>query len=112
MNTLSCVSLPCLKKAGRVPAYAPSRDSHSAYSRSMVSFSSRYCRLISPAFPSEWDGFTMEKVFRGKKLHITVDNLAHKEGNPEKVILNGREREPGVIPESELKDDNIITVVM
>ena len=54
----------------------------------------------------------MEKVFRGKKLHITVDNLAHKEGNPEKVILNGKERKPGVIPESELKDDNIITVVM
>ena len=67
---------------------------------------------ISPAIPDEWDGFTMEKVFRGKKLHITVDNLAHKEGKPEKVIVNGVERKPGVIPDSELKDDNYITVIM
>ena len=54
----------------------------------------------------------MEKVFRGKKLHITVDNLAHREGKPEKVILNGVEREAGTIPESELQEDNKIIVVM
>ncbi len=67
---------------------------------------------ISPAIPEEWDGFTMEKVFRGKKLHITVDNLAHKQGNPEKIVLNGTERTAGLIPESELKEENIITVIM
>ena len=44
---------------------------------------------ISPAIPESWDGFTMEKVFRGKKLHITVDNATHKQGKPEKVVLNG-----------------------
>ena len=54
----------------------------------------------------------MEKVFRGKKLHITVDNSAHKEGNPVKVILNGTERAAGVIPADELKAENDITVVM
>ena len=54
----------------------------------------------------------MEKVFRGKKLHITVNNLAHKEGNPEKVILNGTEREPGLIPAEELKEDNKIVIIM
>ena len=67
---------------------------------------------ISPAIPSAWDGFTMEKVFRGKKLHITVDNSAHKEGKPEKVILNGTERKAGLIPEGELLDDNKIVIVM
>ena len=67
---------------------------------------------IAPAIPQEWDGFTMEKVFRGKKLHITVDNSAHKEGKPVKVILNGTERVAGLIPEGELKDENQITVVM
>ncbi len=67
---------------------------------------------ISPAIPAEWDGFTMEKVFRGKKLHITVDNLAHKEGKPEKYVLNGEEHAPGVILESELLEDNKIVVVM
>ena len=67
---------------------------------------------ISPAIPKVWDGFTMEKVFRGRKLHITVDNSAHKEGNPARVILNGTERAAGVIPESELKAENEIVVVM
>ena len=67
---------------------------------------------ICPAIPSEWDGFTMEKVFRGKKLHIRVDNAAHKEGNPTKIILNGAERPAGLIPENELKAENEITVVM
>lgn len=68
--------------------------------------------VIAPAFPAEWDGFTMEKVFRGKKLNIRVDNVAHKEGNPEKYILNGKEHPAGVILESELLDENQIVVVM
>ena len=68
--------------------------------------------VISPAIPSEWDGFTMEKVFRGKKLHITVNNLAHKEGNPTKYILNGVEHDAGLILENELQEENYITVVM
>ena len=67
---------------------------------------------ISPAIPKEWDGFTMEKVFRGRKLHITVDNSAHKEGDPRKVVLNGTERVAGVIPESDLKEENEIIIVM
>ena len=67
---------------------------------------------ISPAIPESWDGFTMEKVFRGRKLHIRVDNAAHKQGNPSRVILNGAEREAGLIPENELREENSITVVM
>ena len=54
----------------------------------------------------------MEKVFRGKKLHITVDNTAHKQGNPEKYIINGKERGTGIIQDSELTDDCRITVIM
>ena len=68
--------------------------------------------LVSPAIPAEWDGFTMEKIFRGKKLNITVDNKAHKEGKPSKYILNGVERPVEVIPEADLKDINELTVVM
>ncbi len=68
--------------------------------------------VVKPAIPSEWDGFTMEKIFRGKKIMITVDNAAHREGNPRKYILNGVEREVGLIPEAELKDFNELTVKM
>ena len=35
--------------------------------------------VISPAIPAFWDGFTMDKSFRGKRLHIVVDNTAHHE---------------------------------
>ncbi|MBE5786307.1 MAG: N,N'-diacetylchitobiose phosphorylase [Clostridiales bacterium] len=67
---------------------------------------------ISPAIPAQWDGFTAEKMFRGKKLNIRVDNSAHKEGNPEKYIINGVERPAGLIKESELADVNDILVIM
>ncbi len=68
--------------------------------------------LVSPAIPAEWDGFTMEKVFRGRKLKITVDNSAHREGNPRKYILNGQERPVAVIPAAELPEGSELTVIM
>ena len=68
--------------------------------------------VLSPAIPAEWDGFTMEKDFRGKKLHITVDNAAHREGDPRQIILNGVKRAPGLIRADELLPENEITVVL
>ena len=41
-----------------------------------------------------------------------MNNLAHKQGNPEKLILNGEERPAGLIPESELLEENRIVVLM
>lgn len=67
---------------------------------------------ISPAIPSEWDGFTMQKAFRGKRLNITVDNSAHHEGKPTGYLLNGVCHAPGVISADELKDVNEITVIL
>ena len=68
--------------------------------------------LVSPAIPSAWETMHMEKTFRGRKLRITVDNSAHRQGKPRKYILNGRERPAAVIPEAELAADNELTVVM
>ena len=67
--------------------------------------------VISPAIPAEWDGFTMDKTFRGKRLHITVDNAAHREGKPSKVLVNGVEV-AGVLTDDVLTDECQITVVM
>ncbi len=66
---------------------------------------------IAPSIPAEWDGFTMEKTFRSKKLHITVDNSAHHEGGAQKVLVNGVEVE-GVLTNSVLTDGAQITVIM
>ena len=67
--------------------------------------------VISPAIPAEWDGFTMEKTFRGKKLYITVDNSAHHEGGVQKTLVNGVEVS-GVLTDDVLTDGAQITVVM
>ena len=67
---------------------------------------------ISPAIPAEWDGFTMDKTFRGKRLHITVDNAAHHEGFEGKVLVNGREIEGGLLTDEVLTDGCEVTVVM
>ena len=67
---------------------------------------------VKPAIPEEWDGFTMEKYFRGKHLKITVDNSAHRQGNPRKYVLNGIEMDAGLIPAESLQDDNELTVIM
>lgn len=67
---------------------------------------------IAPAIPSEWDGFTMEKRFRGKVLAIRVDNAAHRQGKPSRVILNGVEQKDGFLPAAALRAVNEVLVVM
>ena len=67
---------------------------------------------ISPAIPAEWDGFTMEKTFRGKRLHIAVDNSAHHEGGVQKLLVNGKAVEAQVLTDDMIADGDRITVVM
>ena len=68
--------------------------------------------MVSPAIPSDWDGFTMTKKFRGKTLQITVDNRAHKEGKPTGYILNGVQYPFGIIPDQDLTEETELTVIM
>lgn len=68
--------------------------------------------LISPAIPHEWDGFTMDKMFRGKKLHITVDNAAHAQGGVARVTLNGADVADKLLRPELLKDENDVRVIM
>ena len=66
---------------------------------------------LSPAIPAEWDGFTMDKTFRGKRLHITVDNSAHHQGGVRKLLVNGAEH-TGVLTDDVLTDGAKIVVTM
>ena len=54
----------------------------------------------------------MEKTFRGKRLHITVDNSAHHESGVEKLLVNGQAVTYEVLTDDMLHDGDQITVVM
>ena len=55
---------------------------------------------IEPAICSGWKEFTMEKEFRGSRLHITVKNPNGKESGVVKTTLNGE-----VLPENYVRAD-------
>ena len=50
--------------------------------------------IIDPCIPSSWDGFEVDRIFRGKKIHIKVENPSH--------IQKGKAT---FIPLSELKEN-------
>ncbi len=67
---------------------------------------------IAPSIPSTWDGFKIEKNFRGKKLNITIDNSAHVESGVKELTLNGEKLAGNYVPETKLAEVNDIVVVM
>ena len=67
---------------------------------------------LSPSIPAAWDGFTMEKSFRGKKLHITVQNPAHNESGFTSLMLNGAAMPDNYIPADKLAAENEIVLTM
>lgn len=68
--------------------------------------------VISPSIPSEWDGLSIEKTFRGHKLHIEIKNPDHKESGVTNVTLNGETVTGTEIPEDALKNENNIVVTL
>ena len=67
---------------------------------------------ISPSIPSKWDGFKIEKNFRGKKLNISIDNSAHVQSGVKEIILNSEKLEGNYVPANKLADVNTISVVL
>ena len=67
---------------------------------------------IAPSIPSEWKEFSVEKVFRGKKLHIRVENPDGKESGFASMTVNGKSYEDNYIAAYELADENEIVLRM
>ena len=67
---------------------------------------------ISPAVPKNWKHLEIEKDFRGKYLHILIENPNKRETGHEKLILNGKELDSNYIPASLLKDKNNIQMIL
>ncbi len=69
-----------------------------------------YGLKIEPAIPKDWDGFEIDKEFRGKHLHIVVNNHGHVPGGCKKVTIDGQEIEGNYISAQLLKDQTEIIV--
>ena len=67
---------------------------------------------LAPAVPKEWDAFTIEKDFRGKKLHIRVENPDHRESGWRSLTLNGRALPDAYLPAAALEAENDVVLVM
>ena len=46
--------------------------------------------LIDPSSPSEWDGFTVERLYRGCRLTIAVENPDHVMHGVKEIRVNGK----------------------
>jgi len=68
--------------------------------------------VINPSIPSTWKSFEMTKIFRGKKLNITVNNPNGAQSGVKSITVNATKIEGILINESILKDINDITVDM
>ncbi len=67
---------------------------------------------ISPSIPSEWDGFTIDKEFRGCRLHIEVKNPGHAQAGVKRLVVNGKEIGGDYVAASLLTEQTDIEVVM
>ncbi len=67
---------------------------------------------ICPSIPKEWTHLEIEKDFRGKHLHILIDNPNGRESGCEKLTLNGRQLEGNHIPASLLGEVNEIHLLL
>ncbi|MCL2137961.1 MAG: N,N'-diacetylchitobiose phosphorylase [Treponema sp.] len=67
---------------------------------------------LSPAVPSSWKCFTVDKVFRGKKLHITVQNPEGRESGCRSLRVNGTSVAGDYISADMLQAENEIIAEM
>ena len=67
---------------------------------------------IAPAVPECWDSFEMDKDFRGKHLHIRVENPDRRESGCRSMTLNGKALPDNYIPEELLTENNEILLTM
>ena len=71
-----------------------------------------YGLKIAPSIPKEWDGFEIEKDFRGNHLHITVKNPGHVQTGCKKLVVDGKEMQENYIPAEVLKENSEIELIM
>lgn len=71
-----------------------------------------YGLRIAPSIPQAWERFEIEKDFRGKHLHITVNNPNHIQSGFKKMLVNGKELTDNYVPEELLTQQTEIELFM
>lgn len=67
--------------------------------------------IVDPAIPSHWDGFTFERIFRGKKYKIKVENPEHVEHGVKKICVNGAELSGNILPVCESEEFEVEVIL-
>ena len=67
---------------------------------------------LAPAIPREWKHLEIDKDFRGKHLHILVENPDGRESGCEKLLLNGKVLNDSYIPADLLEEQNEIILTL
>ena len=67
---------------------------------------------LAPAIPREWKRLEIDKEFRGKQLHILVENPNGHETGCEKLLLNGKALTDNYIPAGMLESQNEILLTL
>ncbi len=68
--------------------------------------------IIDPCIPKSWNGYTVNRIFRGKKYRIEVKNPDHVSKGIKTITLNGETITGNVIPYSRSDANNSVIVVM
>ncbi len=67
---------------------------------------------IDPRIPSGWDGFTVNRVFRGTTYRVTVKNPDHVSSGISRVTVNGEPIKGNIVPVGKEGETVDVTVVM
>ncbi|MBN1782696.1 glycosyl transferase [bacterium] len=67
---------------------------------------------VNPCIPSEWDGFTVQRIFRGTTYRISVKNPDHVQSGVRTITVDGNPVEGRVIPVSGEGTVHEVEVVM
>ena len=67
---------------------------------------------IAPSIPREWKELEIDKLFRGKKLHIVVRNPNGRESGCESLSVNGTEVKGNYVPEKLLTEETEIVLTI
>ena len=68
--------------------------------------------VIDPAIPSSWDGFKIEKNFRGKHLSIDIQNPEHVQSGVKSMTVNGEAVDGNFVCECKMTEQTDIVVVL